>query len=63
MRVLKCYLANDREGHFVTAGEAMSAPVRYGAVLPVAVVWCCMLAPSATLRGLNTIRGPWPGMC
>lgn len=23
MRVLKCYLANDREGHFVTAGEAM----------------------------------------
>ncbi|WP_227010082.1 MULTISPECIES: zinc-ribbon domain-containing protein [unclassified Enterobacter cloacae complex] len=26
MRVLKCYLANDREGHFVTAGEAMSAP-------------------------------------
>jgi len=26
MRLLKCYLANDREGHFVTAGEAMSTP-------------------------------------
>ncbi|NTZ36298.1 hypothetical protein EXW94_00735 [Enterobacter sp. JMULE2] len=25
MRLLKCYLANDREGHFVTAGEAMRA--------------------------------------
>lgn len=26
MRVLKCYLANNREGHFVTADEAMSTP-------------------------------------
>ncbi len=26
MRVLKCYLANDREGHFVAASEAMNAP-------------------------------------
>lgn len=26
MRMLKCYLANDREGHFVTAGEAMRVP-------------------------------------
>ncbi|EAA4017445.1 putative zinc ribbon protein [Salmonella enterica] len=32
MRILKCYLANDREGHFVTAGEAMSAPGQ---------VWSC----------------------
>lgn len=26
MRMLKCYLANNRGGHFVTADEAMSAP-------------------------------------
>ncbi|HBM0950714.1 putative zinc ribbon protein [Enterobacter sp. ESY66] len=26
MRLLKCYLANDREGHFVTAGEAVNSP-------------------------------------
>lgn len=26
MRLLKCYPANDREGHFVTAGEVMSVP-------------------------------------
>jgi hypothetical protein len=26
MRMLKCYLANNREGHFVTTDEAMSAP-------------------------------------
>ncbi|MBH3133348.1 hypothetical protein I5L50_16815 [Serratia marcescens] len=32
MRVLKCYLANDREGHFVTASEAMRAPGQ---------VWSC----------------------
>ncbi|MGG5965125.1 putative zinc ribbon protein, partial [Salmonella enterica] len=24
--MLKCYLANNRDGHFVTAEEAMSAP-------------------------------------
>lgn len=24
MRILKCYLANDREGHFVTASEAIN---------------------------------------
>lgn len=32
MHMLKCYLANDREGHFMTAGEAMSAPGQ---------VWSC----------------------
>jgi len=32
MRMLKCFLANDREGHFATAGEAMSAPRQ---------VWSC----------------------
>jgi hypothetical protein len=32
MRLLKCYLANDREGHFVTAGEVMRAPGQ---------VWSC----------------------
>jgi len=26
MRMVKCQLANDREGHFVTAGGARSAP-------------------------------------
>ncbi|EDU2040713.1 hypothetical protein B5I75_005176, partial [Salmonella enterica subsp. enterica serovar Florida] len=26
MRMLKCYLANNRDGHFVTAEEAMNAP-------------------------------------
>jgi len=33
MRVLKSYLANDLEGHFVTASEAMSATVQ---------VWSCV---------------------
>lgn len=32
MRILKCYLANDREGHFVTAGEALNTPGQ---------VWSC----------------------
>lgn len=32
MRMLKCHLANNREGHFVTAEEAMSAPGQ---------VWSC----------------------
>lgn len=32
MRMLKCHLANNREGHFVTADEAMSAPGQ---------VWSC----------------------
>lgn len=32
MRMLKCYLANNREGHFVTADEAMIAPGQ---------VWSC----------------------
>ena len=32
MRMLKCYLANNREGHFVTADGAMSAPGQ---------VWSC----------------------
>ncbi|EFS9643747.1 hypothetical protein HWI03_004467 [Salmonella enterica] len=32
MRMLKCYLANNRDGHFVTAEEAMSAPGQ---------VWSC----------------------
>lgn len=63
MRLLKCYPANDREGHFVTAGEAMSVPGLIGVVPPADVVWCRMPALSATRRGLNTIRGPWLGMC
>lgn len=33
MRMLKCYLANNREGHFMTADEAMSAPGQ---------VWTCV---------------------
>ncbi|EDI1682091.1 hypothetical protein JJJ40_004620 [Salmonella enterica] len=32
MRMLKCYLANNRDGHFVTAEEAMNAPGQ---------VWSC----------------------
>ncbi|EBD6545416.1 hypothetical protein C1366_27355, partial [Salmonella enterica] len=32
MRMLKCYPANNRDGHFVTAEEAMSAPGQ---------VWSC----------------------
>lgn len=32
MRMLKCHLANNRDGHFVTAEEAMSAPGQ---------VWSC----------------------
>ncbi|ECY3795836.1 hypothetical protein AU652_14155 [Salmonella enterica subsp. enterica serovar Minnesota] len=33
MRMLKCHLANNREGHFVTADEAMGAPGQ---------VWSCV---------------------
>ncbi|EIE6438167.1 hypothetical protein HCE77_004308 [Salmonella enterica] len=33
MRILKCYLASNLRGHFVTAGEAMSAPGQ---------VWSCV---------------------
>jgi hypothetical protein len=63
MRVLKCYLANDREGHFVTAGEAMSAP---GQIWSCASCGCRLVLHAGTFsdpRGLNTIRRPWPGMC
>lgn len=59
MRMLKCHLANDREGHFVTAGEAMSAP---GQIWSCAS-WCCMLAPAVSRPGLNMTSSQWRSMC
>lgn len=63
MRMMKCYLANNRDGHFVTAEEVMSAPGRCGAAPPVAALWCYMPALPVTRRGLNMICRRWPGMC
>ncbi|MBH2847128.1 hypothetical protein I6U52_25975 [Serratia marcescens] len=40
MRMLKCHLANNREGHFVTADEAMGAP---GQIWSCASCGCCMV--------------------
>lgn len=45
MRLLKFYLANDREGHFVTASEAMSAP---GQVWSCASCGCCLVLHAGT---------------
>lgn len=64
MRVLKCYLANDREGHFVTAGEAMSAP---GQIWSCASCGCRLVLYAGTFNvknGLNANAGvteyePW----
>lgn len=36
MCMLKCYLANNRRGHFVTADEAMSAP---GIYMELRLMW------------------------
>ncbi|WP_417536904.1 hypothetical protein [Methylophaga sp.] len=62
MRMLKCYLANNRRGHFVTADEAMSAPGIYGAAPHVAVVWRCMQALPVMQPGLNTTSAQWRNM-
>lgn len=59
MRVLKCYLANNREGHFVTADEAMSTP---GHVWSGASCGCRLVLHAGTWRGLNTIHRQWPWM-
>ncbi len=49
MRVLKCYLANDREGHFVTAGEAMSAPGQ---------IWSCASCGCRLVLHASTFSDP-----
>ncbi len=36
MRMLKCYIANNRRGHLVTADEAMSAP---GIYMELRLMW------------------------
>lgn len=61
MRMLKCHLANDCEGHFVTADEAMSAP---GQVWSCASCGCRMVlhgGSSDDPAGLNTISAQWHG--
>lgn len=47
MRVLKCYLANDREGHFVTTSEAMSTP---GQVWSCASCGCRLVLHAGSVR-------------
>lgn len=49
MRVLKCYLANDREGHFVTASEAMSAPGQ---------IWSCASCGCRLVLHAGTFSDP-----
>lgn len=55
MRMLKCYLANNRGGHFVTGAHRG----RYGAAPHVAVVWRCMQALPVMRPGLNTTSAQW----
>lgn len=50
MRMLKCYLANDREGHFVTAGEAMSVPGQ---------VWSCASCGCRLILHASMHKDPW----
>ena len=50
MRVLKCYLANNREGHFVTAGEVMSAPEQ---------VWSCASCGCRLILHAGMHEEPW----
>lgn len=63
MRMLKCYLANNRDGHFVTAEEAMNAPGQIWSCASCGCRLVCLRALSAALGGMSTIRRPWPGMC
>ncbi|EAX4618765.1 hypothetical protein FKY11_03680 [Salmonella enterica] len=51
MRMLKCYLANNREGRFVTAGEAMRAPGQ---------VWTCTSCGCPlVLHAGSSAEAPW----
>ncbi|EBS0416315.1 hypothetical protein DUB65_15055 [Salmonella enterica subsp. enterica serovar Newport] len=51
MRMLKCHLANNREGHFVTANEAMNAPGQ---------VWSCASCGCQVLLHASTSsEAPW----
>ncbi|MEW5562608.1 putative zinc ribbon protein [Enterobacter asburiae] len=50
MRMLKCYLANDREGHFATAGEAMRAPGQ---------IWSCASCGCRLRLHAGMHEDPW----
>lgn len=50
MRMLKCPLASNRDGHFVTVDEAMSAPGQ---------VWCCMSCGCRLLLHAGMHEDPW----
>ena len=50
MRMLKCYLANDREGHFATAVEAMSKPGQ---------IWSCASCGCRLILHVGTQEDPW----
>ncbi len=50
MRMLKCYLANDREGHFATAGEAMRAPGQ---------IWSCASCGCRLILHAGMHEDPW----
>ncbi|AXC67001.1 zinc-ribbon domain-containing protein [Salmonella enterica] len=51
MRMLKCYLASNLRGHFVTAGEAMSAPGQ---------VWSCVSCGCPlVLHAGSSAEAPW----
>ncbi|GKN93359.1 Protein of uncharacterised function (DUF3279) [Klebsiella pneumoniae] len=50
IRMLKCWLANDREGHFATAKDAMSAPVQ---------VWSCASCGCWLILHAGMHEDPW----
>ena len=50
MRMLKCYLANDREGHFATAGEATRSPGQ---------IWSCASCGCRLILHGGMHEDPW----
>ncbi|MEF4878075.1 putative zinc ribbon protein [Escherichia coli] len=51
MRMLKCYLANNRDGHIVTAKDAMQSPGR---------VWTCSSCGcQLILHAGSSVEAPW----
>lgn len=57
IRMLKCYLANDHRGHFMTTNKAANMPGRYGAAYPVAADSSSIPARTLIHPGSNMTRG------
>lgn len=50
MRMLKCYLATNCEGHYMTVGEAMSAPGQ---------IWSCVSCGCRLILHAGMHEDPW----